>query len=176
MIADIVIVLIAVAFMAWGAYRGFMRGILGFITNTVAIILALLGARPILSLINSITNNTIVRDGQLGILIMVAIALFIAIRLIVMILKFKIMKIKDRFRMVNAVDRVLGALLGLFKFALAMAIVAILVLLLGNIFSGLRPWLFEGSIIAEWIYDRALDVVLPFLSAVSAAVFGAIRG
>ena len=176
MVADIIIVFIALAFIALGVYRGFMRGILNFITTTVAIILSLLGARPILMLINSITNNTIERDGQLGILIMTAVGIFIAIKLIVMVLKFKISKIKDKSKTINHIDRMFGAVLGLFKFIITSCIVATFILILGNVFSGLRPWLFNNSIIALWIYDTALAIVLPLITAAGAAVLGVISG
>ena len=164
-----------IGFMAWGALRGFMKGILSFVTNTAAIIISILASRPIILLINNITNNTITRDGQLALHIMIAIGIFIFIKLIIMVVKCKITKIKRQNGVVNKIDRVFGLLLGFLKFIVWACITATFIMVLSGIFSGLHNFLFSSSTVAIWIYDRALDIVRPLLGTIYAALLSTFR-
>jgi len=175
MIADIVAVLMVVAFCAWGAIQGFMRGILGFVTTAVVVVLSLLAAHPIMLLINRLTDESIDRAWRLAIHVMIATAVFIAIKLVIWILRQKATKMRGRNRMVSRIDRFLGSLLGLFRFALVSCVFAVFVVVLDGLLGGVQGFLFGGSVIAVWVYDRTLDIVWPLVDAVASTVFGALR-
>jgi len=175
-VTDIVVVLVIIAFVVWGGFRGFMRTVLGFVTTTIAVIISIFASRPVLQLINSITNNTIERDGQIALHIMVAVGVFIFIKIMVMILKYKIGRIKERNGTVNKVDRLLGMLLGLVKFFVFACVIATFIMVLGSIFSGLHNFLFGSSTVASWIYDLALEIVHPLINTVSSAIISIARG
>lgn len=185
-ILDIGVILLLIAFIALGFRRGFLRSVLGLVKTIAAIIIAVLLARPLARLLDnwfSVTESLsgLFKDGpvhnladNLGLLLLIvfcAIGLFILIRILVWFLLRLITKLKKGVKPLHRIDQILGAVFGLVKFIIFGTLVSGILLVLSQMsaMSWINDSLFERSYIASWLYDQAVEVMIPIIRSIDAS-------
>ena len=186
-IIDIVVGIALIAFALFGIRTGFMRGVLSFVSTFIAILIAFALARPIANLLDgwfkfseplgrvfngSAFENIANNNGFLFFVLICGFALFVLTKVAVIFLKRLALKLKDRSKVLNTADRILGLGFGVFRFCLwvLFASGAIFVLSQINVTSGIHDWLFENSSVAVWVYDRMIDwFIIPLFNAIGAS-------
>jgi len=178
---------ILLAFIIIGAWRGFMRGILRFVTSTLGLIMSVFIARPIATVLDRwfgfsssfsrmFTNEgafyEIVRNtGFFFLVVVVAFTLFASVRIAAWLMSKKIKLITRSSKRIRRADRQLGALLGVFKFIIWVFLTSVLLMMLDSVsFTSSIPNAILGdSTIASWMYDLSLRILSPFMRTLSAA-------
>jgi len=160
MLVDVIFVLLALGFVVLGFFRGALRGLLGFVTVFISIVLSILLGWPIALLLNrwfGWADNI----GLVALILIVAIVLFIAIRIAVVLLERFVIRLKQRSRALNRVDMIFGLVLGFARFMIYFFILTWIL----NIAESLGPlssvpeWLFEDSTIARWFYEMLSHII-----------------
>jgi len=189
MFLDVAVGVIIILFVAFGAMRGFLRSLLGMIPTVVVIIGSILLARPLARVLDGWFGwadglsglfqgegsiDTWVREqgGMLMLVIIIAVALFILLRIVLWLVMRAIMSARERSRTFSQLDSWAGFFFGFVKFAIYATMVSAVLFTLFGIIDGSQEWLFTDSRFALWIYERCIDVMGPLLRRLSAAVTG----
>ena len=187
MVLDIIVCLVAVAFAAWGLRTGFLNGLLSFVSTFVAIVLSVLIARPLAGLFNGWFGwadsmaywfsgdglDGVVRNhGMLLLTVFIGIFFFILIMVGVFFLKRFIQRLRNKSRAFNRIDSIGGIFIGLVRFVLICVVLSSAILIFDSLFGGVANWIFGGSTVAFWVYQRCIDILWPFLAIINAAIFG----
>ena len=153
MVVDIIFCLALVGFVALGAFRGALRTLLSFVTVFLSIVGSILLAWPLALLFNR-WFGWADRYGLVIVILIIAIVLFILIRIGVFLLERFIIRLKLRSRALNRVDTMFGLLIGFARFLLYFFILTWILNLAGNIrpLASIPEWLFDGSTVANWFY------------------------
>jgi len=161
-LTDVIFILLLIAFVLHGLFKGFLRGVLSLVTVFLSIIISVLLAWPLALLFDS-WFDWVENHGLAVVIIITAIVIFIIIRLAIFLLMRFVAKLKERSRVLNWLDMILGLLLGLFRFTLYFASLAAIISLAANIppLARIPEWLFDESVIASWFYQLVLRL-LPF--------------
>ncbi|MCL2570272.1 MAG: CvpA family protein [Firmicutes bacterium] len=188
MVVDVIVVVLILTFALVGMYVGFLRGILDFVSTFIIIIISVVIARPFALLLDrwfgiagplssifqgeSALDEMARNNGLLLLTAIIAVVLFIVIKVVIAILRRKIMRWKERFPSLNSIDKTLGFFLGLFKFMVYATIFSGFLFIITSIaaFSGLHDWLLEGSTVVSWLYDVCLNIIGPLLRVLGARV------
>ena len=186
MVIDIILISFLIGFAVLGSRRGFLRSLLSLVSITVSILLAVLGARPIARLLDNwwgladsigewfsgggILDSVARNNGMLVLIIMVAVVLFVGLRISLFFLKRFVKHVMENSKVLGRIDQVLGLFFGIVRFFYYVCLLSLVVMILSSTsaLADLPQWLFADSTIAAWLYDRALDVVIPLLRSVGA--------
>jgi len=170
MLIDIIVVGLLLFFVVAGYLQGFLRCTLSMVKISISIIVAVLLCRPAAIMLDTLFGYYSWFDSDLVATAVMALAIFIIIRLALM----KIRRIVEKFRendTVSRVDNIFGALFGLLRFAFVFFIFSLVVLIVSIIpfLDSTVAWLFEGSTIAYWLYSlMAGDILRIIADAVGA--------
>ena len=188
MIADIVVGLMILVCVLLGWRIGFLRGILGFVSSLVCAVISILLARPLASVLDSwfgwadqlgglftgegALESWASRQGFLFLILICAVAIFIALRLTIFILRKKILRLKEASKAFDRLDKLLGLALGVVKFVLLACVLSTLIAILSSMemFPGIHESIFEGSVLAAWVYDVSIMIIAPLMLALNAEV------
>jgi uncharacterized membrane protein required for colicin V production len=164
MALDVVIILLAVAYLIEGLIRGFMHSVLLSIKTMLSFVLILLLGRPVAEFL----NGTLVISSSMDKMILTAVGIltiFVALRLIITFTEKSVIRLRKR-RWVKITDRVLGFCFGVIRFAMMLFIVSFVVYVLDMHGQNLQEQLFDGSRLAKWVYDLLVDTLIkPLVSA-----------
>ena len=178
MLTDIIVVGAFVAFAVLGYFRGLTRSAVSLVRISISVIIAFLLASPIAKLLNNLFRlsnalakafNTSAGNGNLILIAIVTIVIFIILRVVLM----KLVRMADKAREDNHVfsyfDRWLGALFGVLRFVFLFSILAIAFRFITFIpfLKSLRDVVFGGSTVALWLYNLVTNIILS--EALSAA-------
>ena len=172
MVLDIVIGVLLLLFVAFGYWKGFMNGVIGFVASAISLVIALFLAKPMANLADSWFNlSKVLGDAimtslgrPLNILICGVIA-YILVRILFFFLTRMVKRVKEENKAIDVIDKVLGLFLGFAKFSLMICTLFIVITLLQDIpllgkFLNPEGWFFKDSHLGKFIYE---DIFLKLL-------------
>jgi uncharacterized membrane protein required for colicin V production len=194
MIADALLLIILLVNLFWGYKRGFMRSALRLVTSLVALVVSFLLAKPVSVLLDNsfnlvekitpwldehmgfLSNFLHENQGKVMLFILTFVALFIIIRLILIIVDRLLRKLKDSSKAVDFLDKTLGLLFGL-----VMAAVYIIGLFFAfdslssiGVLADLPKWIQltkdGGGFVAWRVYEITVDNILPVIKDIITGV------
>jgi len=162
MFLDIGLGVLLLLFVAFGFWKGFMCGIIGFVSSALSLIAAIFSAKPVANLMDrwfSLSDK--LGDAILDVLgrplniLICAIVVYFIVRLFFFGITRMIKKIKEEHDVINSIDKFLGIGLGFAKFLMFVCVVFIVVALLNEmpIIDRTANWLFNGSKVGTWLYE-----------------------
>ena len=163
MLTDIIVIAIAFIFAVSGFSRGFVKSALSMVKISISVIIAILLARPIATFLNNVFGlaNLFDANGELLLVVIVALVIFIVTRLLLRYLKLKVKRAREEHPAFNKVDSVMGFLFGMLRFLFLFLIFSLIlyVITLIPFLDAIRAWIFDGSTVAAWLYDLMTTVV-----------------
>ena len=182
MILDLIVIALFLIFGLVGMRRGFIDSALLMVKTSFSIIIAIVLARPVAGLLNSIFGlqkvctdlfNTSATNGKLIYIAIIILLIFVLIRLIIHFLRKLGARAKE-IKIVKGADSALGFLFGLLRFAFMFCLLSFAVYVITALpfLGGLRTALFEGSTVAKWLYKVVTDLVLHEVLGAAASLIG----
>jgi uncharacterized membrane protein required for colicin V production len=177
MLTDIIVIGAFIAFAVLGYVRGFTRSVVSLIRISISVIIAFLLGSPIARIFNNwglgqtFSNwfNTSAANGGYITTALVTIIIFIILRLVL----HKFVKLADKAQekgnVIGVLDRWLGVVFGVLRFVFLFSILAVvfrLITLLPFV-SALHGTVFNGSVVALWLYNLIVKTI--FAGALAAA-------
>ena len=170
MLADVILIGSFIAFAVLGYARGFVKSVVLLVRVSFSVIIAFLLANPAAKLLNSLgfaglmSNifGTTESNGRIISIAIMTIVIFIILRLILNKFVNLAERAREKSRAFGIADHWLGALLGALRFMFTFCIIAVafrLITLL-PIISGLHDIVFDGSVVALWLYELVTKTIL----------------
>lgn len=176
LIADIVVVIFAAVTIFLCTKRGFLRSLLRYTSTIVALVVALLGAGPLASFLNTqfgfgetiaSWNIPFVSAGTL-LTVLSGLLLFLVVRLVLVILDKLLQAVKERLHAVNVIDRILGTVFGAVIALIELAMLFMLIDALGwQEFLQLTPA--SGGYVAHYLFTFCKEYIFNIITAIYAA-------
>ena len=179
MIIDVIVVLAFVGLVALGFIRGIVKSAVMLVSIPITIVASLLLASPITAFLNYTFGfakavagwfNTTKSNGKILAVIIVAVVVFVAIRLVFYKLTKMSAKAQENKKLVGKVDKWLGAAFGVLRFFIYFTLAAVafrLITVLPFVGDKLHKIVFDDSKVALWLYNLVIKVI--FLKAMAAA-------
>ncbi|MDR0461904.1 MAG: CvpA family protein [Christensenellaceae bacterium] len=180
MYLDIGISIFLLICLGYGWFKGFMNGVIGFVSGALSLAIAIPSAKGVSKIINKWFGLGKTLDGiikgagnWLSILIC-GIGIYLLCRFFFWGVSRAIKKFKEQYQLVDKVDRIAGLFLGLAKCALGISILFIVVYLLTSIplMNNSMNWLLKGSKVGSYLYHLVVKFIIPLLRNAKAAILG----
>jgi uncharacterized membrane protein required for colicin V production len=169
---DIALGILLLVFLIGGFHKGFMCGIIGFVSGTISFAISVFTAKPVAKLMDAWINLAAKCDnimhglGRPLSILVCGVGVYVLCRLIFFIIGRSIKSFKSEHHRIDKVDKFAGVLLGIFKYAMLL-IVAFTVVHLIDIIPLVNKtvdWLFKGSKVGVVVYDKIYDAhIWPFI-------------
>jgi len=183
MYLDIIICLFLLlsAFLGWR--KGFMRSIVGFVASIISLVIAIFAAKPLAKLfdnwfsLSEHLSSVIKGQGSFLNFLICIILIYTIVYLIFFFVHRAIRKAKEKNRTLDKADKIAGIFLGIAKGILSICMTLLTLHLLSAIpfMEDVTNWLLNKSVIGEFFYNLTAKIVTPILSALEAAVKGAVK-
>jgi uncharacterized membrane protein required for colicin V production len=169
MLTDIIVVFALIVFIVLGFTRGFVRSAVLLVRIPMTIVISFLLASPIAAFFNLLGFSGLLArwidtspsNARLLSVAIVAVVIFIAIRIILHKLVKMSDKAKEKQHIFNKVDRWLGAVFGILRFTIIFTLIAIGFRLITIVpfLSSLHGIVFDGSRVALWLYNLVTGII-----------------
>jgi len=176
MITDIIIGLVFLLFIALGFFRGFVKSAVMLVKIPVTIVVAILLASPLAALLGAVgLPGALVKWFGIpasisGFVVVIGIAIIIFIVIRIILWRFVKMsdKAEDKSKLFKRTNRLLGLLFGVLRFCVIFIIASTILYIitaLSNIWflsflSKIEEFIFEGSVVAKWLYEFVVNIIL----------------
>jgi len=178
MYLDIAICLILGLFLFLGWRTGLLRGLIGFVASTAALIIAIFNAKPLAKFLDKQVNlanhlgDLTGGNGKFISTLVCGVIIYILIRLLFFIISKVIKNVKEKSKAIDTIDKVLGLVLGTAKFLLVLCMVFIPIYLLSSISfieKAINTWLLDKSVIGKFFYNLVIDLIIPLFGDLNAS-------
>lgn len=175
MIIDIVVVLGFVLLVVLGFIRGLVKSAVMMVSIPISIVISFIVASPIAAFLNYALGfskavagwfNTSAGNGKILAVVLIAIIIFIVIRIVLHKLTKVADKAKENKHILGKVDRWLGVAFGALRFvvmfsliAIAFAIITMIIDFIPFIDWNLYETVFSGSKVAKWLYGVIITII-----------------
>ena len=175
---DIGIIIFFLISLSAGWRTGFIRGLLGFVSNIVAIVVALAFARPFANLLDFMFNTNERFDGLPAVsgaflnFLLALCTLYIVVRILFFALGLVIRLVKRRNQRLDRMDKIAGIFLGFCKWAISLVVFFVILHFTSNIplVGNAIAWLFTAglweSVLGTAVSDFTLWWALPVLERI----------
>jgi uncharacterized membrane protein required for colicin V production len=164
--------------LALGWFKGFLNGIIGFVSGVLSLAAAIVLAKRVSNLLDkwfhivAELNKLVKGTGPWLSVLLCGIAIYLLCRLFFWGTAKAIRKFKEDHKLIDQIDRIAGLFLGLAKCALGVSILFIVVYLLSSIpfMSHTVDWFLKGSKIGKYLYDNVVKFIIPLIGGIKAAI------
>ena len=170
---DMIVLFVIAVFIIIGVKTGFIRGIIKSTSTYIAVAAAFLLSRPLASILDSnfgfsdslagsVTgdgwlNNLGREHGGFMLVAICAVALFVIVKVALLITKNVLSNAAERSPGFNKIDRALGVFFGLFRFSMWAFAIGGVIMLISNFSPNVEAAIFQDSTVAQWVYHRVQD-------------------
>lgn len=169
MLIDSVVIIAFLIYGFIGFTRGFINSILDMVKSSTSVIIAIVLCRPIASFLNNTFGlaktcssifSTSQKEGELILIAVVIILIFITTRLILRLFNSLATKAREN-KVINKADSIFGFLFGLLRFCFTFCILSTIVYIITMLpfTDGIYTWLFKNSSVALWLYNTTTDII-----------------
>jgi uncharacterized membrane protein required for colicin V production len=177
MYLDIGICVFLLLSVALGWYKGFMCGIVSFVSGLVSFMVAIFTASPVAGLMNRWFGLSAEFDkildgkGQFINVLICGIVVYLVCRLVFFFIARFIRKIKDRSKVIDKVDKIAGLFLGAAKGFVSIAGIFVMLYLLTSVpfVNSAVDWLLQNSAVGKFFYEASIKYVVPLLGNLTAS-------
>ncbi len=177
LIADIVIALFIVVITLICTVRGFLRSVLKYASTFVSLLVVIFASGPLAGWLDRQFGwceqiakwNVPVVTPQTLLFIMTAIGLFLAVRLLLILVDKLLAFVKERVKTVNVLDHLFGFVFGILVTGMELTILFMLIDGLG-LASALQLTPASGGYFAPYLFDFFKNHIFPIMSQLLSAV------